>query len=68
MTRVIVICGFVLCGLALAALALDGRREGSKLVPFGSLLDRVMASRVPRVTLVLFWWWLGWHFLVLEAL
>lgn len=67
MTRAIVITGFVLCGLALVALALDGRREGSTLLPFGSLLDRVMVSRVPRVVLVLFWWWLGWHFLVLES-
>lgn len=67
MTRAIVITGFVLCGLVLVALALDGRREGSRLLPFGSLLDRVMVSRVPRVVLVLFWWWLGWHFLVLES-
>lgn len=68
MTRVIVISGFVVCGIVLALLALDGRRENSKLMPFGSLLDRVMASRVARITLVLFWWWLGWHFLVLESL
>ena len=33
-------------------------------VPLTELLDEVLAERAPRFVLVLFWWWLGWHFLV----
>jgi hypothetical protein len=41
-----------------------GHRAPDRLAPFGSLLDRVMTSRAIRITLVVFWWWLGWHFFV----
>ncbi|WP_263298970.1 DUF6186 family protein [Leifsonia poae] len=34
------------------------------LAPFASLLDVVMADRAARLTILLFWWWLGWHFLI----
>ncbi|WP_249776640.1 DUF6186 family protein [Leifsonia sp. C5G2] len=29
-----------------------------------TLLDLVLQERAARVTVLLFWWWLGWHFLV----
>jgi hypothetical protein len=28
------------------------------------VLDLVMADRAARITVMLFWWWIGWHFLV----
>nr|WP_275588522.1 DUF6186 family protein [Microlunatus panaciterrae] len=31
------------------------------------ILDRVMERRVSRLTILLFWWWLGWHFLLVPA-
>lgn len=37
------------------------------LAPIGKLLDRLLDSRAIRVTLVVFWWWLGWHFLVVQT-
>jgi hypothetical protein len=62
--RWITIGGFVLCGLLMAALVAQSRRRPEQIAPLGSLLDRVMTDRVARVTILLFWWWLGWHFLV----
>ena len=33
------------------------------IAPLGAMLDRVLRSRPARVMLIVFWWWLGWHFL-----
>ncbi|MEY9850458.1 hypothetical protein ABH923_000136 [Leifsonia sp. EB41] len=62
--RWVTIGGFVLCGLLIVALVVQSRRRPDRIAPLGSLLDRVMADRAARVTILLFWWWIGWHFLV----
>lgn len=62
--RGITIAGFVLCGVAMAALVVQSRRNPLRIAPFGALLDVVLADRAARFTILLFWWWLGWHFLV----
>ncbi|MCX7522256.1 DUF6186 family protein [Microbacterium sp. STN6] len=64
MMRVVTIAGFALCALAMLVLVIASRRDRNRVVPFGRLLDDVMLSRAARITLVLFWWWLAWHFLV----
>ncbi len=33
----------------------------------GKTLYRVMARRAPRIAIVVFWWWLGWHVLVAQT-
>ena len=53
----------VFIGFAVA-LALAGRRRVFGVAPFGELLDLILVDRATRITIVLFWWWLGWHFLV----
>lgn len=68
MTRIVTIAGFIACGVAMLALVLTSRREESRMASFGELLDGVMQDRAARVTIVLFWWWLGWHFLVTPPL
>jgi hypothetical protein len=68
MTRIVTIAGFIACGLAMVVLVLTSRREESRLARFGELLDGVMQDRAARLTIVLFWWWLGWHFLVTAPL
>ncbi len=68
MTRIVTIAGFIACGVAILVLALTSRREGSRMASFGELLDGVMQDRAARVTIVLFWWWIGWHFLVTPPL
>lgn len=62
--RLITIAGFVLCGLLMLALALFSRVKTDAVARFGTLLDHAMTSRAARVTFVVFWWWIGWHFLV----
>lgn len=66
--RLVTIVGFVLCGVAMVVLVITSRRQPDRVAPFSRLLERVMVSRAARVTLVLFWWWLGWHFLVTAPL
>jgi len=63
-TRIITILGYLLDGLAAVGLVIVAKLKSDKVASFGELLDSVMASRALRVTIVLFWWWLGWHFLV----
>jgi len=63
-TRIITILGYLLDGLAAVGLVIVAKLKSDKVASFGELLDPVMASRAARVTIVLFWWWLGWHFLV----
>jgi hypothetical protein len=53
----------VFIGFAVA-LAVAGRRRAFGVAPFGELLDVILADRATRMAIVLFWWWLGWHFLV----
>ncbi len=68
MSRVVTIAGFLACGVAMLTLALASRRARSPFASFGELLDGVMQDRAARVTIILFWWWLGWHFLVTPPL
>ncbi len=56
--------GYLLCLAAAIVLAIASARPTSRIGSVGGMLDRVLARRAPRVTLVLFWWWIGWHFLV----
>jgi hypothetical protein len=62
--RWVTIGGFALCGLLIVALVVQSHRRPDRIVPLSTLLDRVMADRAARFTILLFWWWLGWHFLV----
>ena len=62
--RAVTIAGFLVCGFAMLALVVQSRRAPDTLARFGTLLDVVLADRAARVTVLLFWWWLGWHFLV----
>jgi len=55
---------YSLCVVAFALLTIGGHRPGLRLGTLAELLDAALAERAPRIALVLFWWWLGWHFLV----
>jgi hypothetical protein len=63
-TRIVTILGYLLDGLAAVGLVIVAKLKSDKVASFGDLLDQVMASRAARVTIMLFWWWLGWLFLV----
>ena len=62
--REVTIAGFVVCGLLLAALVAQARMAPLAVARLSTLLDLVLQERAARVTVLLFWWWLGWHFLV----
>ncbi|WP_236609540.1 DUF6186 family protein [Leifsonia xyli] len=53
----------LLLGAAVLLTIVPHRRPES-FSPVGSLLGEVLSDRFARVTLMVFWWWLGWHFLV----
>ncbi|GAA2100288.1 hypothetical protein GCM10009841_14860 [Microlunatus panaciterrae] len=65
-SRLVTILGFVLGGLALLVLEVWARRT-DRSQSLAGILDRVMERRVSRLTILLFWWWLGWHFLLVPA-
>ena len=62
--RLLTVAGFVACLLLIVILDLVARREPQTVTPLASMIDHVMASRSARIGILLFWWWLGWHFLV----
>ena len=56
------ILGFGVEGIAVVALVLFSYRQHDRFATFGELLDRVMTTRAARICILMFWWWLGWHF------
>ncbi len=62
--RAVTVAGFVLCGLLFVWLVIRSRLDPLRLARLSTLLDVVMTDRAARFTIMLFWWWLGWHFLV----
>lgn len=64
MIRLLTIGGYLACIAAAVVTELLARRDRDRLVPLGTLMDQVMATRSARLGILLFWWWAGWHFLV----
>ena len=65
--REVTIVIYVLCLVAAVALAIGSHRPQWRIAKVTEMLDSVLAQRAPRVALVVFWWWLGWHFLVAQT-
>ena len=64
MIRELTVAGYLLCAVVAVCLIVASRLPRSPLATPTELLGAVLARRAPRVTLLVFWWWLGWHFLV----
>ena len=64
MTRILAIGGFLLCGLAFVVLEALSRRSGARWAPLGELAVVVLRKRSTRVCVLVFWWWIGWHFFI----
>jgi len=62
--HVMVVAGYALVPLGGIALVVVARIRPAKLAGLGELLGVVFRTRAARLTLLLFVWWLGWHFLV----
>jgi hypothetical protein len=64
MIYALVVVGYALVPLAGIALVVVAHVRPAALAGLGELLGRVFVTRAARITLLLFVWWLGWHFLV----
>jgi len=64
LTRMITIAGFALCALLGTIAEWRSTARGRRIEPLGELLDDAWPDRAFRVTVLLFWWWIGWHFLI----
>ncbi|RAN74841.1 hypothetical protein B5P43_27570 [Bacillus sp. SRB_336] len=64
MIYVLVVAGYALVPAAGIALVVAAHVKQAALAGLGELLGRVFVTRAARITLLLFVWWLGWHFLV----
>lgn len=63
-TRILTIVGFLACLGAVAVLDVIAKRDAEKLTSLTGMIEHVMVTRSARIAILLFWWWLGWHFLV----
>ncbi|MBI3430089.1 MAG: hypothetical protein HY050_08580 [Actinobacteria bacterium] len=54
--------GYFLGAIGAIALWIFSRTTPEKVVPLGSLLQKMLESRTNRVALIGIWWWVGWHF------
>ena len=64
MTRELTIAGYLVCLAAALALVVISHKRDAPFATLGEVLDQVFADRAVRITIIVFWWWLGWHFLV----
>ena len=49
--------------LLIAALfALNSHFRPDRFAPFSAIARLALAHRTTRFTLMIIWWWLGWHF------
>ena len=65
--RLVTLGVYLLCGVVALILTLWSHRHPEKLTPPGTLLDTVMESRSARLAVIVFWWWIGWHFLFAQT-
>ena len=64
MTRELTIGGYLVCLLIALVFVVISHRRDAPFATLGEVLDQVFADRAVRITIIVFWWWLGWHFLV----
>lgn len=60
----ITVAGYLVLVAAIVALTAWPYVRPGTVAPFGALLQEAMEERAMRVTVMVFWWWLGWHFLL----
>ncbi|TQK18807.1 hypothetical protein FBY40_1296 [Microbacterium sp. SLBN-154] len=62
--RQVTIAGYLLVACGAVAMTALPRVRPDGFAPATSVLDDTLASMPARITLITFWWWLGWHFLI----
>jgi preprotein translocase subunit SecG len=64
MTYWFTVVGYLIILLIGVVLWVSTRGRGGKFASLSEVFKRVMHYRGSRLGLMMFWWWLGWHFLV----
>lgn len=64
----ITVAVYATCVLAAMGVTWWSHHHPAHIAPVGRLLDAVFTSRAGRITVLVFWWWLGWHFLVVPII
>jgi hypothetical protein len=67
MIRDLTVAGYLLCVIAALVLVVLSHRRAAPFATLSEVLNEVLADRAVRITIVVFWWWLGWHFLVAQT-
>jgi hypothetical protein len=62
--RELTILGYLACLLAALALVVISHQRAAPFATLTQVLEVVLADRAVRIAIIVFWWWLGWHFLV----
>lgn len=66
MILALVVAGYVLVPVVGIALVVASRLRPDSIARLGTLLGRIFVVRAARISLLLFVWWLGWHFLIAD--
>jgi uncharacterized membrane protein (DUF106 family) len=53
---------FLFIGVALWVATRDNKHPN--MASLGQMMEGILHNRATRLGLGIFWWWLGWHFLV----
>lgn len=61
---IVTVIGYLVLLTAIVVLGVWPYARPGAVAPFGALLQETMDERPMRVTVTVFWWWLGWHFLM----
>lgn len=64
MSRALIIAGFSLIGVLFVIVEVLGRQHRWKLVGFAEIATGLLRRRSIRIAVAVFWWWVGWHFLM----
>lgn len=60
----VTVAGYLVLLTAIVVLTAWPHLRPAAVAPFGALLEEAMDERAMRVSVMVFWWWLGWHFLM----
>jgi Family of unknown function (DUF6186) len=64
MTTELIVGGYIFFVVIGVILWLITRSVKTPIANVSAMIDRIMHHRTTRISIMLGWWWVGWHFLV----
>ncbi|WP_166983804.1 DUF6186 family protein [Paramicrobacterium fandaimingii] len=68
MMHTVTIGVYTLCLVAACGLVAWSHRDPVAMSSPSQLLDDLFTSHAARIAIIVFWWWIGWHFLFAQTL